>query len=293
MRSDETTENHRGKVNGISNEGLSEHYGVVMPPAAADAAKWSGRVFLWEDEGLFVGRPGNADMHESPAIKICIALDGEFVLGDELCPSGGPFSGAVIPAGVFHSIRGNGSAMVMILLAPEGKLGRMLGATRELNRIIPMSGPATELRKLMMRDGIWDDNSAVENAIRAVIAGLSEYLGGGAADIDPRIARSIEWIRNSRQQGISVRALAAGFDLSESRFSHLFSENLRVPVRRYLLWLRLRDALHLMNSSQNLTEAAHSAGFADSSHLTRTFRSALGIAPSDLVRHSTIISNLR
>ncbi|MEQ1646215.1 MAG: helix-turn-helix domain-containing protein, partial [Pyrinomonadaceae bacterium] len=70
-------------------------------------------------------------------------------------------------------------------------------------------------------------------------------------------------------------------------------EHVRVPVRRYLLWLRLRDVLHLLASTGSLTEAAHSAGFSDSAHLSRTFRSALGIAPTDLIRESSLVSFLK
>jgi transcriptional regulator GlxA family with amidase domain len=125
----------------------------------------------------------------------------------------------------------------------------------------------------------------------SIIAKLSPF--DVPSEMDPRIEQSIDWIRSGREKGILVRDIAAEVDLSESRFSHLFSENLRVPVRRYLLWLRLRDALHMMGSVGNLTEAAHTAGFSDSAHLSRSFRSALGIAPSDLVRHSRVTSFLR
>jgi AraC-like DNA-binding protein len=106
------------------------------------------------------------------------------------------------------------------------------------------------------------------------------------------VAQSIEWLRAGREQGIIVGEIAAGVDLSESRFSHLFTEHVRVPVRRYLLWLRLRDALHLLSRGGSLTETAHEAGFADSAHLTRTFRTSLGIAPSELVKESSVVSFL-
>jgi AraC-like DNA-binding protein len=272
---------------------LSERSSFVIRPNAKNRTKWSGKVYLWDDEGLFVGRPGDTDFHESPAIKICVSLYGEFLVIDEGANERNVIS-AVIPAGAFHSIRGNGSEMAMILLAPEGRLGQKFGGLRDINGFPVLDGLEDEIREVVSARDEFEDNSAIERVVKITSAHISERFGiRNAAEMDPRIAQSIEWIRRSRENGISIRDLAAEFRLSESRFSHLFSENLRVPVKRYLSWLRLRDAIHLISSLPNLTEAAHSAGFADSSHLTRTFRSALGIAPSDLVRHSDVISFIR
>ena len=54
--------------------------------------------------------------------------------------------------------------------------------------------------------------------------------------------------------------------------------------RRYLLWLRLQDAVRELAAGAPATDAAHAAGFADSAHLSRTFRRMFGITPSDLAR---------
>jgi AraC-like DNA-binding protein len=70
--------------------------------------------------------------------------------------------------------------------------------------------------------------------------------------------------------------------LSPSRFMHAFTESIGVPVRPYILWLRLqRAACDLMNGA-TVTNAAHRAGFSDAAHLTRTVRRMLGATPSDL-----------
>ena len=52
----------------------------------------------------------------------------------------------------------------------------------------------------------------------------------------------------------------------------------------FFLWCRLRAAAEIAMRGSSLTEAAHAAGFADSAHLSRTFRSMFGIAPSFLFR---------
>jgi AraC-like DNA-binding protein len=79
--------------------------------------------------------------------------------------------------------------------------------------------------------------------------------------------------------------LAAQIGLSASRLTHLFTEQVGIPLRRYVLWLRLRVAITRVQDGDDLTGAAHGAGFADSAHLTRTTREMFGLPPSVLSRH--------
>lgn len=58
-----------------------------------------------------------------------------------------------------------------------------------------------------------------------------------------------------------------------------------MPIRRYVLWQRLRAAVELALKGATLTDAAHAAGMSDSAHLSRTFREMFGVAPSFLFEH--------
>src|SRR5262249_56048786 len=80
----------------------------------------------------------------------------------------------------------------------------------------------------------------------------------------------------------SVKAVAGMGCLSPSRFMHAFTESVGVPVRPYILWLRLQRAACDLKDGASVTSAAHRAGFSDAAHLTRTFRRMLGATPSDL-----------
>jgi AraC-like DNA-binding protein len=75
--------------------------------------------------------------------------------------------------------------------------------------------------------------------------------------------------------------------LSASRLTHLFTSQVGIPLRRYVLWSRLRIAISRVQAGDDLTDAAHGAGFADSAHLTRTTRDMFGLPPSVLSRHVT------
>ena len=257
-----------------------------------NSGNWSGSVLLWEEQALFIGNAADTILHESPAIKICVSLGEDFYLLTDGGRDWEPFASAIIAPGQYHAIDGRGRKMAMLITVPEAEMARPLNHLFDHSGITALSVDAVaSIRELF--GGLQDLSDADEAVCAQMTTFIADDVGSNESlFIDPRIAKSIEWIRSRREHGISVKEIAAGVDLSESRLSHLFSENVRVPVRRYLLWLRLRDALHLLAGGGSLTETAYEAGFSDSAHLTRTFRTMLGIAPSSLIRESSMRSFL-
>jgi len=103
--------------------------------------------------------------------------------------------------------------------------------------------------------------------------------------IHPRVRRLLKYLRDNLGKGadVSLKTLAALSGLSPSRLMHVFTHSVGVPLRPYILWLRLqRGSYELMNGA-SATQAAYIAGFSDTAHLTRTFRRMLGTTPTDLV----------
>ncbi len=72
--------------------------------------------------------------------------------------------------------------------------------------------------------------------------------------------------------------VASQLALSESRFLHLFSKELGIAWRPYLLWRRMICAIQAIINNSSATDAAHLAGFSDSAHLSRTFRNTFGMS---------------
>ena len=88
--------------------------------------------------------------------------------------------------------------------------------------------------------------------------------------------------RLERREDLSLKTVSALAGLSPSRFMHAFTESVGVPLRPYILWLRLQRAACDLIHGVTATEAAHTAGFSDAAHLTRTFRRMLGVTPTQL-----------
>lgn len=102
---------------------------------------------------------------------------------------------------------------------------------------------------------------------------------------DKRIQELLIYIDELEEKNISVKNLADMTGLSESRLIHLFTEEIGIPIRRYILWRRLLDAVNHIIKGTDFTEAAYAAGFSDSAHLSRTFKRMFGITMFNLFKN--------
>jgi len=106
-----------------------------------------------------------------------------------------------------------------------------------------------------------NNSTVVDERIKKIISTFDECLAGNC--IKPANWRAAE--------------VANQLALSESRFLHLFSQELGIAWRPYLLWRRMICAVKAIMNNTSATEAAHMAGFSDSAHLSRTFKSTFGM----------------
>lgn len=241
------------------------------------AGPWVGAAWLSAGFGAFQGATGDNDFHAHYAHQLVLAADA----GAAAEFAGGVLhgNGIAIPAGTPHRV-GAGHALLLYIdpLTAEGRalfplasaaLPRLLD-TAACDRMLATAGggaPRPELRRML---GL-PCPSAPDARMEALVATLRRDPGGGA------------------DTGRAQLAALAG--LSPSRFSHWFVEQTGLPLRSYRKWLRLELALHRLAHGGNLTDAAHAAGFSDSAHLSRTFRTMFGLNPAALLRAVTLDSS--
>ena len=108
---------------------------------------------------------------------------------------------------------------------------------------------------------IFNKSTVKDKRIQLLLTELNQCLDGDC--IKPTNWRAAE--------------VASKLALSESRFLHLFSDELGISWRPYLLWRRIICAVQAMIKGSSATDAAHLAGFSDSAHLSRTFRNNFGM----------------
>ena len=99
---------------------------------------------------------------------------------------------------------------------------------------------------------------------------------------DERILRAVTYIRSHLERSLTLEEVAREACLSPSRFRHLFVEQTGTALRPYVLWRRFLRAWEVILGGGSLSTAAHSAGFADAAHFTRTSHRMFGFPPSAL-----------
>jgi AraC-like DNA-binding protein len=96
--------------------------------------------------------------------------------------------------------------------------------------------------------------------------------------MDTRIESALSQMEQQLAEPLSIATLAAGVNLSASRFAHLFSREVGTSPARYLHALRARVLLE--RSFLTVKEVMALVGCNDPSHFSRDFRRFHGIVPS-------------
>jgi AraC-like DNA-binding protein len=217
-------------------------------------------------------------------VQVTLALQGTFTLQGRADQAARVVAAAVAPD-VEHTFELHGHAVAHLFVDPDGQAGRELKRTLFSSReIAAIADPdLTELGALLytaLQNRRRTDASFVELGRRLV----SELAPGSDRDERPevRVRKMSAWAATRLETPVSLADAAAHVGLSTGRARHLFVDQTGLPFRTYLLWLRLMRATELFSEGSSLTEAAHGAGFSDSSHLSRTFRRMFGIAADSL-----------
>jgi len=239
-------------------------------------------VLLWP-AALVVWGPGAASsLHAHHAVQLVLTLDGRARLRSGVRQRWIDFTAALIAPDAPHEVDARGTNVIIAFVDPETEVGA--GLRRRL------AGPLTVLPEAEV-EGWRRQLAAVPLQPAAVERWWRARLAAARAPrrIHPRVRRALRWLRqnvDATEEDRSLERLAALAGLSPSRFMHVFTESLGVPLRPYLLWLRLQHAAGRLLAGASATEAAHEAGFSDAAHLSRTFRRTLGTTAREIAKGS-------
>ena len=97
---------------------------------------------------------------------------------------------------------------------------------------------------------------------------------------DPRIIWALAEMHRRLEQNVAVSELASSVNLSTSRFTHIFTDDVGESPLRYLRRIRLERARDLLETTfLSVKQVMARVGFNDASHFTRDFRHVYGASP--------------
>lgn len=239
-------------------------------------------LYVWDDRFLYVGPSKATSLHRNHAAVWLNASQGQMQV---TLADGTQLTNTVVylPSGTEYATAEAAASIAALFWEPESASFHRI-SEKFVNK--PRAFACSHADKAS-----WEvlNNSATTLAqagqLMSRLFGFDPDSNTALTVMDGRISAALRFLRESPHLYDSIESLGDKVHLSPSRLAHLFKDEVGVPIRRYVLWMKMRRALDLAIAGDSLTTAALSAGFADSAHLSRTVRSMMGIAPEFLFRH--------
>lgn len=96
------------------------------------------------------------------------------------------------------------------------------------------------------------------------------------------ITPALSFLDSNYQKKISENTLSSLCGMNPFRFSRCFKKEIGITLQEYLVRLRIREALRLLdNPNASITDIAFTVGFNDTSYFSRTFKKYMDYSPSE------------
>lgn len=249
-----------------------------------------GALYIWPHRRLVYAPQGlmNAP-HAHPALSCIVALEGSFQL-EMKDDQSRTLQACLLAPRCHHRLDAQGVPLVVLHLEhSDPRYHAVLAVLQQHRLLIPDATQITSLRTLALQVQQLLAGCRSAHHLTQQLCGFLAASDAPALVRDPRIHKCLRLIENRLPDSVSVADLAFAVDLSPTRLMHVFKREMGMPVRRFVLWARLRAAVNALQDHGSLTDAAHAMGFADSAHLSRTFSQMFGIPPSQVLSHDRFV----
>ena len=239
-----------------------------------------GTLCIWPDGILFTGGNLVNAWHRHLTASLFFSLHGRFRLRIGRQAAWRSSRGILVAPNTVQQLDARGCELAILQIDPETEAYARIAsrlAHESLNELEPALVDRLAGALPLAPDRIWD-----------LALGLLEGPPLSARRLDARVSTVLDLLKGAFLSAPTAADLAEAVGLSEGRLVHPFNEQVGIPLRRYILWLRLRHVFYFRTLGHSLTAAAHEAGFADSAHLSRTFRGMFGMPPSVLFRSARV-----
>ncbi|WP_338863566.1 AraC family transcriptional regulator [Myxococcus stipitatus] len=263
---------------------------LARPADLAPRAPWPDMPLVVWPAALALWGPGEmSSKHAHHAMHLMFRREGTLSLRVGTAKADTRAAGILVGPDVSHSVDARGGDVLLLFVEPESQDGVRLHAslTGEV-RLFDEAERDTLLASLPREGPL--PHAAVGPWMESTLAALAGPSQASPSRMHPRVRKLLRHLRaEPAPDDTSLETLSQVAGLSSGRLMHVFTESTGVPLRPYLLWLKLQRSAGAIAAGRSLGEAAHAAGFSDAAHLTRTFRRMFGTAPSLLQRRSQFV----
>jgi AraC-like DNA-binding protein len=237
--------------------------------ARPGVAPWPPAMIVW-------GPGFAASAHRHHCVQLLMTLRGSLLVRGGRKKTWTKCGAVWVRPDATHEVDARGSTLLIAFFNAESDMGAALSERIE-GEIACV--PAHQVARWRAMLGPTPNHARAERWLTKFVRHRKRTMA-----IHPGVGRVVSHLQESTAvlDDLSLKTLAGIAGLSPSRFMHAFTQSVGVPVRPYILWLRLQRAACDLMDGASVTSAAHRAGFSDGAHLTRTFRRMLGATPSDL-----------
>ncbi len=226
----------------------------------------------------------NAVNHSHCILQIFLSFDApmEIIVG-ERCISG---KCVIINKNVPHSVVSNEQMRLSIFIEPTANLSHQLAKKLIGDYLICDKENIAEIQRKAV-----ELISASQNIYQSFINNLIDYLGLKIAHpiLDERIKQTMNLLKDCDFYDHTIKYFSDKVALSPSRLSHLFREQIGVPLKSYIILHQLEKAFTALFDGKNITDAAMIAGFDSSSPFAATTKKWLGMPVSISIKDSEFL----
>ncbi|KMJ45630.1 hypothetical protein AB204_07870 [Xenorhabdus khoisanae] len=255
------------------------------------------RLYEYHKQYLVLSHNMKTEWHRHPCIQLSVSYDYSQMKIDTEHGSQQVY-GFIIASNIKHKLHSENKSCFNFLIDPAHPLYHLLLHQIKNADIIYLKPDSARLIAdyfiHCLQSDVPPDILVLSNCLNDI--GLNDI---GLNDIDDchcsqdtRIIKATTLITELPVKSISSSKISGHLFLSESRFLHLFRQEMGTNFRGYLLWKRFHHALEKINSPDSLTLLASHSGFSDSAHFSRTGVMLYGFSPSELKNASIAFSDI-
>lgn len=241
-------------------------------------------LYVWNGMSAFWGTSFHTNPHCHDTLQLVFDIDKSFRLKDR-STQWTSYSSAIIKTSHLHQLDSNNSIQLFIYLDKDSDYAKELDKKYLCDKDISdlkdsnINRISTSFFKKLL---VSTDCNELFMGFLTIIRHLIDFEK--PVQKDDRIVSAISYIINSEKQ-IKVKDIADHICLSESRLRYLFKKQVGQPIQSFMVWMKVINSLNLVLKGNPLTEAAYDVGFWDASHMNRSYKELLGVAPSTIKKY--------